>query len=191
MRTACAALPDEIQVYTDDLEAPGERGVELHVNTTPSGRTRPAYPGEVVPQHALRITPEVSWGLAPNWDAGIYLPIVRSAEGADFFAGPRFRLKWLPLRPPEGGSGAFAGINWELSFVQQRFEEARRTTEIRPILGFRSQAWLFSFNPIVTADLGGADKGVLMFAPAAKLSCRNPPVWRTWRSVAPLLFWAK
>jgi hypothetical protein len=123
-----------------------------------------------VPQHALRITPEVSWGLAPNWDAGIYLPIVRSAEGADFFAGPRFRLKWLPLRPPEGGSGAFAGINWELSFVQQRFEEARRTTEIRPILGFRSQAWLFSFNPIVTADLGGADKGVLMFAPAAKLS---------------------
>ena len=36
-----AALPDEIQVYTDDLEKPGERGIELHVNTTPSGRSTP------------------------------------------------------------------------------------------------------------------------------------------------------
>ena len=163
-------MPDEIQVYTDDLEAPGERGIELHVNTTPSGRATPAYPGEVVPHHGLRITPEISWGLARNWDAGIYLPFVRSGDGADFFAGPRLRLKWLPLKPAAGGAGAFAGINWELSFVQQRFEQARRTLEIRPILGYRGETWLFSFNPIVTAELAGDDKGVLMFAPAAKLS---------------------
>lgn len=169
-RAAWGALPDEIQVYTDDLEAPGERGLELHVNTTPSGRTRPDYPGEVVPHHGLRITPEISWGLARNWDGGIYLPFVRSAEGADFFAGPRLRLKWLPVRPTQGGSGAFAGINLEISFVRQRFEQARRTTEVRPILGYRGEAWLFSFNPIVTADLAGEGKGVLMFAPAAKLS---------------------
>lgn len=122
--------------------------------------------------HGLRITPEISWGLARNWDAGIYLPFVRSAEGADFFAGPRFRLKWLPVKPPEGGAGPFAGINWEVSFVQQRFEQARRTTEIRPILGYRGEAWLFSLNPIITADLAGEDRGVLMFAPAAKLSRR-------------------
>jgi hypothetical protein len=169
-RAAWGVLPDEIQVYTDDLEAPGKRGIELHVNTTPSGRATPAYPGEVVPHHGLRITPEISWGLARNWDGALYLPFVRSGDGADFFAGPRLRLKWLPLKPPEGTSGPFAGINWELSFVQQRFEQARRTTEIRPILGYRSDAWLFSFNPIVTTDLAGQDKGVLMFAPAAKLS---------------------
>ena len=167
---AWCALPDEIQVYTDDLEAPGERGIELHVNTTPSGRSRPDYPGEVTPRHGLRVTPEISWGLAPHWDWGVYLPFVRSAEGSDFFAGPRLRLKWLPLRPPEGGSGAFAGINWELSFVQQRFEEARRTVEIRPIVGYRSEAWLFSFNPIIDTDVAGEQKGVLMFAPAAKIS---------------------
>src|SRR5437660_136302 len=169
-RTAWCTLPDEIQVYTDDLERPGERGIELHVNTTPSGRATPDYPGEVVPHHGLRITPEISWGLARNWDAGLYLPFVRSAEGADFFAGPRFRLQWLPLKPVEGTSGAFAGVNWELSFVQQRFEQGRPTTEIRPIVGYRGDAWLFSFNPIITADLAGEDKGVLMFAPAAKIS---------------------
>ena len=54
--SARAALPDEIQVYTDDLEAAGKRGVELHVNTTPSGRSTPEYPGEVSPWHGVRIT---------------------------------------------------------------------------------------------------------------------------------------
>ena len=169
---AWAALPDEIQVYTDDLEAPGERGIELHVNTTPRGRDTPEYPGEVTPHHALRVTPELAVGIARDWDAGLYLPFVRSADGALFSAGWKLRLKWLPLRPPEGGSGAFAGINWELAFVQQRFEEARRSMEIRPIVGYRGERWLASFNPIVETDLAGEAKGVLAFAPAFKLSRR-------------------
>jgi hypothetical protein len=165
---ARAALPDEIQVYTDDLEKPGEHGMELHVNTTPKGRSTPHYPGEVTPHHGLRVTPEISLGLARDWDAGLYLPFVRSAEGTEYFAGPRLRLKWLPLRPAEGEAGYFAGVNWELSFVERRFEEARRTTEIRPIFGYRNADWLFSFNPIVEADLAGPQKGVLTFAPAFK-----------------------
>src|ERR1700741_1187033 len=107
--SAWAALPDEIQVYTDDLEAPGERGMELHINTTPSGRTTPDYPGEVVPHHGIRITPEISWGLARNWDAGIYLPFVHSGDDATFFAGPRFRLKWLGGRAAGGPAGGVPG----------------------------------------------------------------------------------
>jgi hypothetical protein len=165
-----AALPDEIQVYTDDLEAPGERGVELHVNTTPSGRRTPDYPGEVVAHRGLRITPEISWGLARDWDWGVYLPFVRSGEGTSYFAGPRLRLKWLPLRRAEGEAGYFAGINTEVSFVERRFEQARRTMEIRPIVGYRNGGWLFSFNPIVEADLAGPQKGVLTFAPAFKVA---------------------
>lgn len=167
---ALAVLPDEIQVYTDDLEAPGERGVELHVNTTPSGRSTPDYPGEVTPWHGLRVTPEISWGLAPNWDWGLYLPFTRSAEGTNYFAGPKFRLKWLPLRPATGAIGYFAGVNGELAFVQPRFVEARRTLEIRPILGLRGARWLFSFNPTMGMDLAGNDRGVLMFHPSLKLA---------------------
>jgi hypothetical protein len=169
---ARAALPDEIQVYTDDLEKPGERGVELHINTTPKGRTEPEYPGEVVPHHGLRVTPEISWGLAPNWDWGVYLPFVRSNDGALFFAGPRFRLKWLPLRPAEGGTGVFAGVNAEISFVQERFEQAQRTAEIRPIIGYRGEAWLLAFNPNLETDLAGENKGVLTFSPAFKAARR-------------------
>jgi len=164
---AYGALPDEIQVYTDDVNAPGERGIELHVNTTPSGRSRPDYAGEVTPYHGLRITPELSWGLVPDVDWGLYLPFVRSGEGTDYFAGPRFRLKWMPLR---GNPGYFAGVNVELSFVERRFEEARRTAEIRPIVGYRNAGWLFSFNPIVGTDLAGPQKGTLTFAPALKVA---------------------
>jgi hypothetical protein len=169
-RAAFAALADEIQVYTDDLEAKGERGVELHVNSTPSGRSIPAYPGEVTAHHGLRVTPEISWGLGNGMDWGVYLPFVRGADGAAWFAGPKFRLKWLPLRPPEGGTGAFAGLNGEIAFTQGRFEEARRSVEVRPILGWRGEAWLFAFNPNIEFDLAGAQKGVLTFAPALKVA---------------------
>jgi len=41
---------------------------------------------------------------------------------------------------------------------------------MRPILGYRGDAWLLAFNPIVTTDLAGDDKGVLHFEPAAKLA---------------------
>jgi hypothetical protein len=165
-----AALPDEIQVYTDDLEEPGARGVELHVNTTPKGRKTPEFPGEVTNHHGLRVTPEISWGIAPGWDWGLYLPFVHSGDGANYFAGPKLRLKWMPMRPAEGTAGMFAGLNTEIAFVQRRFEEARRKMEIRPILGYRNDDWLVSFNPIIDMDLRGEEKGVLIFAPALKIA---------------------
>jgi hypothetical protein len=167
---AGAALPDEIQVYTDDLEREGERGVELHVNTTPSGRATPDYPGEVTNRHGLRVTPEISWGLGHDMDWGLYLPFVRTADGTTYFAGPKLRLKWMPLRPAEGGAGWFAGLNGEVAFVDERFDQARRGAEIRPIVGYRSAAWLFAANPNFEFDLAGEDKGVVLFAPSAKVS---------------------
>jgi hypothetical protein len=102
-------------------------------------------------------------------DWGLYLPFVRSAEGSLYFAGPRFRLKWMPLLPEEGGTGYFAGINGEISFVDERFEQARRTGEIRPILGYRGSQWLFAFNPNLEFDLAGEQKGVMFFAPSLKV----------------------
>jgi hypothetical protein len=78
---ARAALSDEIQVYADDINAPNEFGLELHANYTPTGRTIPDYPGEAVPNHGLRLTPELSYGLTPTLEAGLYLPTNRDATG--------------------------------------------------------------------------------------------------------------
>ena len=172
---ARAALPDEIQVYSDELEELGSRGIELHVNTTPNGRTTPDYPGEVVNHRGIRVTPEISWGLAENWDGALYLPFVRTGDGSYFFAGPKARLKYLPLRPAEGATGLFAGVNVEVAFVQERFEPSGRPAEIRPIIGYRGEKWLFSFNPILETDLAGDAKGDFAFAPAFKVSRRAWP----------------
>jgi hypothetical protein len=53
---AYAALPDEIQVYTGDLTPPRQFGLEVHLNTTPSGSERATEPGVVPTAHAWRTT---------------------------------------------------------------------------------------------------------------------------------------
>jgi hypothetical protein len=143
-----ASLIDEIQVYTDDINAPGQFGLELHVNTTPKGRSTPDYPGEVVPNRGLRVTPEFSWGLAPNWEAGLYVPASRDANGNTEFAGAKVRLKWLPVKPAEGEAGWFFGANGELSRLEQRFSESRTSAELRIMSGWRNADWLVAVNPV-------------------------------------------
>ena len=168
---ARAALPDEIQVYTDDISAPGERGMELHINTTPRGRRTAEFPGEVMNHHGLRVTPELTFGLTGDFDFGLYLPMVRDAEGRTLFGGPKFRLKWLPLRPAEGGTGWFAGLNGEYSMLNRYFETETRRFELRPILGWRNPDWLLAVNPVLSWPLNGPDRaGRPGFNPSFKVA---------------------
>ena len=77
------AINDEIQVYTGDIYEPGQFGLELHMNTTPAGRSTPDYPGDSIPRHGFRLTPEFSYGINKDFEAGMYLPTVRDADGSD------------------------------------------------------------------------------------------------------------
>jgi hypothetical protein len=166
---AHAALPDEIQVYTDGINAPGEFAVELHVNTTPKGRRTREFDNEVTPHHGLRVTPEFSWGWTKTLEAGLYLPAARDAEGRLLFGGPKARLKWLPLQPGEDGRGWFAGTNWEYSRLNRNFEPETRRLELRPILGWKNAEWLFAANPVLDWALNGPERGGRpTFNPSAK-----------------------
>jgi hypothetical protein len=170
---AHAALSDEIQVYTDDINGPGAAGVEMHVNTTPKGRKTPDYPGEAVPNHGLRVTPEFSYGLTPTVEAGLYLPTNRDSAGRFELAGAKLRLKWLPLRPPEGGAGWFLGANGELSRLKQRFSQSRSSFELRLMGGYRNDAWLVAVNPVFGWNLSdGLRRGTPDLALATKISRR-------------------
>lgn len=148
----CAAVParaelsDEIQVYTDDINDPGEFGLELHVNTTPRGRRTPNYPGEATTEHGWRATPEFSYGINRNWEAGLYVSMERSASGRMEVAGAKVRLKWLPVRAQD--SGWFFGANAELSWLKKRYSQSRTTAELRLMAGWRDPAWLFAANPV-------------------------------------------
>jgi hypothetical protein len=150
---AAWGITDEIQVYTDDINKPGDFGLELHVNTTPSGRGTPAYPGDVPPLHSLRVTPEFSYGITRDFEAGFYLPGGRDRDGNWFVSGAKLRLKWLPLQPDEEKGGWYAGANLELSSLDEKYSESRYSSELRTIFGYRAPQWLIGVNPIFEWNL--------------------------------------
>ena len=143
-----AALSDEIQVYADDINAPKEFALELHANTTPSGRRIADYPGEVVPNRGIRLTPEFSYGLTESFEAGLYLPVSRDGSGNTALAGWKLRLKWLPIHGSEEEGGWFLGANGELSQLQQKFSASRKGFELRFMGGYRAPSWLLAVNPV-------------------------------------------
>ncbi len=145
---ATAALSDEIQVYAADINPSGAFGLELHVNTTPSGRGISNYPGETTPNHGLRITPEFSYGLTSTLEAGLYLPTNRDPGGRFEVAGAKLRLKWLPVVPARDAEGVFLGVNGELSRLKKHYSDSRSSLEVRLIGGNRSADWLIAINPI-------------------------------------------
>lgn len=151
--TLAFAISDEIQVYTDDINKPGKYGLELHVNTTPKGRSTPDYPGDVPPQHGIRFTPEFSYGLSRDFEAGLYLPAGRTPDGDLFVSGGKLRLKWLPVQPDETAGGWYAGGNLELSSLDKKYSESRYSSELRTIFGYRAPDWLIGVNPIFGWDL--------------------------------------
>ena len=165
-----AALPDEIQVYDDGINKPGEFGLELHVNTTPSGRGVPDYPGEYAPVHGLRTTFEGSYAVDEHVELGLYLPFIHPAEGGEHFAGPRIRAKWIGQQA-SAEQPWFYGLNFELSHVRQAWEEAENFLEVRPILGWRKSGWAIAFNPVVGQPLlPGRRAGGPDFSPALKVA---------------------
>ena len=167
---ANAAVIDEIQVYTDDINAPGEFGLELHANTTPRGRSTPDFPGELTPYRGLRLTPEFSYGITKELEAGFYMPYNRDAQGTMHFSGPKLRLKWLPVQTGENG-GWFMGANVEYAQIAPAFDPSRYELELRPIIGYRNDKWLFAANPILSWALAGPDHdGKPEFNPSAKIS---------------------
>lgn len=146
------SLQDEIQVYTDDINTPGEWGLEIHINSTPKGISQPSYSGEIVNQHGLRLTPEISYGLTKTLEAGLYIPLVRGSDGKLYAAGGKVRLKWLPIQAAESG-GFFGGVNVELSQVKPQFSQSAQSFEMRNILGWKNSQWLVAVNPIFGWDV--------------------------------------
>jgi len=173
-------MQDEIQVYTDDINAPGENGLELHVNATPSGITQPNYPGALTNAHGVRFTPELSRGLTRTTELGLYLPSAYTSEGKYQMAGMKLRLKWLPIQAEEN-AGYFAGMNFELGVLKPQFSESAKTAEIRNILGWKNSSWLIAVNPIFDFNISPGLPHTPTFMLATKLNRRlTESVWIGW-----------
>lgn len=165
--------PDEIQVYTDEISKPGERGLEFHVNHVPSGRSSPTYQGEQASAKRLQLTPEFTWGLSRSLELGLYLPVARDGGGQWVGNGLRGRIKYLVPRAED--QSFFWGLNGEYGWSSRRVSESATSLEVRPIVGWRNDRWLLVTNPIVHFDLGTRPAQKPTFEPAVKIGAQLGP----------------
>ncbi len=161
------AAPDEIQVYTDEMDEPGEYALEMHLNYVIDGAKVPAYEGGSPSQHMLQATPELSFGISKNWEAGLYLPVAREEGGNLYGNGLRVRMKYMDTR--EAGANLFWGVNTEVGYSNLRVSESEWGVELRPIIGYRADDWLFSANPILRMNLSNNLSRQPHFEPALKV----------------------
>lgn len=164
---AGAWATDEIQVYNDDIDQPGEAALEMHTNLVIDGRSQPDYPGEMAPHHVLNLTPEFSYGVTEQLEAGLYVPFSYDAKTGDFRSNDaKLRAKWLQK---SDASQQYYGINLELARNPPHISPDPWASEVRPIYGLRAGAWHFAINPILDITVSGKSH-TPEFEPALKLS---------------------
>lgn len=168
------AQTDEIQVYDAQIAAPGVFNLTLHDNYTPDGRSVPAYPGGITPNHALNGVPEWAYGVTDWFEAGLYLPLYsRSAAGALTYNG--FKVRALFVKPDAAQQSFFYGVNFEFSWNAEHWDPDRYTQEIRPILGWHLGSYDVIVNPILDNSYKGFSR--LDFAPATRVAYNFNKVW--------------
>lgn len=168
---AASAAPDEIQVYTEELDRPGEFCLEQHLNFVPHGQQVADYPGQMTSHHVAQITPEFSYGLSETLEAGLYVPFAIVPGGDSYLNGLRLRLKYIAPRRDE--DTVFYGLNVEVGRDSHRTSTSISAMELRPIVGYRDARWLLSFNPILNMALAADASHVPQFEPALKLTRRG------------------
>jgi hypothetical protein len=160
---ARAADPFEIQVYDGTANEPGRFGLEVHSNFVASGLNTATAP-ELPQHHQLHLTFEPSYGVRPWLELGGYLQFALR-DGSEFdFAG--FKLRAKLVTPAHTFEHLRLGLNLEFSRLPETYDRARTGGELRPIVAWEDDRFLFAANPIlgVSFESGGG----LSFEPAAK-----------------------
>ena len=167
-RDAKGADAFEIQVYDGTANPPGVAGLELHANDALSG-LKTAPPPEIPPHHLIHLTLEPSLGLTRFWEIGAYLQTAMRPDNGFDFAGAKLRSKFVT--PPDWRVHLRLGCNVEVAYLPPRYEQQRWGTELRPIVAWESDHWLFAANPIVSVPLTQA---AATFEPAAMALFKIP-----------------
>lgn len=172
--TSVRAQTDEIQVYDGQIAAPGSFNLTLHNNYTPSGHMEATDPGGIASNHTLNGVAEWAYGVAPWFEAGLYLPLYSiSGDGSVTFNG--FKLRTLFVLPDAADQSFFYGVNFEFSRNAAHWNPNPNTQEIRPIIGWRLGSVEFIVNPILDNSWKGFSQ--LDFAPATRLAYNFNKIW--------------
>lgn len=135
------AAPEEIQVYLDEFADQGKLGLDLHTIYTASSRLSSGG----VPNHQLRLTPELSYGLSDHVETAAYF-LTNHAPGESLQTdGLKVRLRYRPLIPTEQ-THWYSAVNIELGKLSRRFNPTYSNGEIKGILTWRSGPWIAGLN---------------------------------------------
>ena len=162
-----SAAPEEIQVYLDDMSAPGESGIDVHSNYVFRGAKVPGYVGGQPPSHVYRLTPEFYYGLTDTLQAGLYVLTTHAAGGDTHVDGAKVRIKYIA--PHDKEQGVFIGINLEAGRTSLRVSPTPWNAQLKGILGYRTGPWMVAVNPNVDWSLSPRG-GPVTFGVDAKLA---------------------
>lgn len=165
---AAVAAPEEIQVYMDELNAPGEVGLDIHNNYVLSGDPALDYQGQQRSLHRYRFTPEWSLGLGHSLELGAYLPLATIDHRTVHADGFKFRLKWLA--PRKKGQSWFWGANFEIGRENHRLDQNPWNAELKGIIGARSGKWTAAANANLDFKISGQSRAPASLEIATKLS---------------------
>jgi hypothetical protein len=173
---AAFAQTDEIQVYDAEIEEVGKFNVEVHTNFTPIGRTAPAFPGGIIPNHSDNGAVEWAYGVT-NWmEQGLYFPVYSGYSEGRGGSLNGFKIRELFVRPHAHDHTFFYGVNFEFSVNYKYWEPKRITSEVRPIVGLHLHPIDIIFNPIVDTEYTGGFGG-LEFVPATRVAYNLNGTW--------------
>jgi hypothetical protein len=173
--TAAHAQTDEIQVYTGEINQPGQFSVTLHNNYTASGPKSPAFPGGILPDHALNGVPEYALGITDWFELGAYLPLYSVTRDSRLLINGG-KVRALFVVPEAAKRDFFYGVNFELSYNARHWDPAQYSLEVRPIIGWRFGPVDLVFNPIMDLPFRGGP-GALRFAPAERVAYNVSKEW--------------
>ncbi len=150
------ATDPEIMVHEGDLAERGEVVATIHANYTFRG-SRESGDSTWPSDKLTNLMAEFATGLAPGWEIGLHLPIMRaginsdtSTAGAWGSSGAMGRLKYIH----EFENGVFLGFNGEFAVFAQRFAVDNRGIEMRGIAGYDAERYRLTINPVLCWGLG-------------------------------------
>ncbi len=168
------AQTDEIQLYDATIEAPSAMSLTLHNNYTPIGRTEPAVPGGLVPNHTENGVFEWALGMTPWWELGLYFPLYSfTDDGKILYNG--FKVRTLFVSPHARDRRFFYGVNFEFSVNTPHWDPSRISGEMRPIVGVHLGPWDLIANPILDTEFNGVHR--LDFAPEERVAYNISEKW--------------
>ena len=153
---AARAADEEIQVYIDDLDKPGQFGLDTHINYVLPNSAPVDYAGQQRPDGRLRFTPEWSYGLTKNVELGLYLPLTDLRDGSFTADGYKVRIK--ALAPRADNQSWYWGANFEIGQVGRRLDINPWNAELKGIAGWRGGKWELAFNTNIDWAVAGPDR---------------------------------